>query len=287
MKVISEDNPNLFVDVVAASAPKRGGARIATIHVRYPLIIHGEMMAHREFSRNARSQRAVPILTMLKEVWNNPFVPWHWGRNQKGMQARVPLTGWRRQLAIMVWLLASKFACVMVWMMMHLGAHKQLANRLLSPFLWIDTLITSTNWANFLHLRDHEDAEPHFMDLARMIRMALANAEYRPLSVYGWHLPFITEEERRNADRVSDLLKMSTARCARISFKPFDGNGAPEAEYARHDSLVGSEPLHASPTEHQARVALDQTDTEYCGNLGPGWIQYRKTLPGEYMKEAA
>ena len=69
--------------------------------------------------------------------------------------------------------------------------------------------------------------------------------------------------------------------------------------------LVGSTPLHASPAEHQATpdhyvvqargkttFIADGRPREYAsahlaGNLGPGWIQYRKTLPGEYVEDAA
>lgn len=49
-------------------------------------------------------------------------------------------------------------------------------------------------------------------------------------------------------------------------------------------------PLHASPCEHQCYADWNHgnegdgdvwRDAKLSGNLGPGWVQYRKTLPGE------
>src|SRR6056297_4088464 len=78
--------PQLQAEVILASAAN-ACPHIYTIRLRYPRPIHGEIMTHRVFSRNARSSRAVPVKTMLNEVRTMPYVPWHWGKNQKGMQA--------------------------------------------------------------------------------------------------------------------------------------------------------------------------------------------------------
>lgn len=306
----------MFVKVVAASTPMpwlSQAPSIFTIHARYPRIIHGEIMTHRVFSRNARSSRAVPVATMLKEIRETPFVPWHWGKNQKGMQASEEWTGkvfmpgpdggysLHREEA---WRIAAHQAADMAEAFAEAGYHKQVANRLIEPFSWIDTLITSTDWANFLHLRDHEAAEPHFQDLARMIRDAIKNTPVRGLNPGEWHLPYVTREERDTLP-LDICQKLSVARCARISYAPFDGDASIEKELERYDMLVGSSPLHASPAEHQAtpdtgatcvdasrgpasRKSFWQWDNpSLAGNLGPGWIQYRKTLPGEYVREAA
>jgi hypothetical protein len=51
-----------------------------------------------------------------------------------------------------------------------------------------------------------------------------------------------------------------------------------------YDRLVGSHPLHASPCEHQATPdsggGVKGRDEHRWGNFW-GWVQYRKTLPGE------
>lgn len=321
----------MFAKVILASKPTNGAPPIVTLHLRYPRIIHSELMTHRVFSRNARSSRAVPSHKMLLEVTTAPFIPWHWGKNQPGMQASeecnepVVLSVWEEDEGVFgstnhvlreskfsneeAWLKARDAAVEVATAYMKAGYHKQIANRLLEPFMFIDVLVTSTSWANFRHLRLHKDAEPHFEDLAALIDEAIAGADYQELKDDWWHLPYITDEDREEArTRVGSregstekfwelLLKLSTARCARISYTPFDGDASYEREIQRHDDLVASEPLHASPAEHQAKPDCKVVDFEYsdgsvdfkfannhlAGNLGAGWIQYRKTLPGEYV----
>jgi len=78
----------MFVKVIAASRhPEESVNPLITIHARYPRFIHAELMTHRCFSRNARSSRAVPVQRLINEAEANPVIPWHWGKNQPGMQA--------------------------------------------------------------------------------------------------------------------------------------------------------------------------------------------------------
>lgn len=317
----------MFAKVILASKPTNGALPLITMHWRYPRIIHSEVMTHRVFSRNARSSRAVPVATMLKEIRETPFVPWHLGRNQKGMQAGEAFSPEGAAEIQRAWLVARDNAVESAEGMMEYGVHKQIANRLIEPFSFIDTLVSSTSWANFRHLRDHKDAEPHFQDLAKMVVEAIDGAEFDELFPGDWHLPYITDEDRStvvwwivnnrqpphnipSAEAVSEiLLKLSVARCARISYAPFDGDASIEKELQRYDMLVGSDPLHASPTEHQAQQdtlghyernfidengkeellegGLNWNNAHLSGNLAPGWIQYRKTLAGEYIEDVA
>lgn len=321
---------DLFAEIVLASKPTNGALPLITMHMYYPDIIHGEVMTHRKFSRNARSTRAVPVATMVKEVREKPFVPWHWGKNQKGMQASEECNelvavnceeygpnahrfmnredAWRDEAAHAA-TKAESYASA--------GYHKQIANRIIAPYTWKHTLITSTSWANFLHLRDHEDAEPHFHDLAAAVRKALRNVEYQTVEPGQWHLPYINGDDwneiicKRNVapkERLFVAQKLSVARSARISYAPFDGDASIERELERYDLLVGSSPLHASPTEHQAtpdeemevfygedidsgpsfaKVEKRWRNEKLSGNFAPGWIQFRKTLAGEYIDDTA
>ncbi len=315
------------VEVILASKPVNRAPPIYTIRMRYPRIIHAEVETHRvlynqgtvveiyeaglgimsdeNLSRNARSSRAVPVKTILEEVRTKPFVPWHWGKNQKGMQAGegcnepVLLQGFpnyydsdtpvSRERA---WLYARDRAVEVAEAMMNAGYHKQIPNRLLEPFMWIDTLVTSTKWSNFLWLRDHKDAEPHLRDLARLVDQALKEAPLQGLKMNSWHTPYVSSSEFADLliqegdfrDATTLALKLSAARCARISYKPFDGDASYERELERYDSLVRSDRIHASPLEHQATPDWGwprETSPETCGNLSPGWIQYRKIIPDE------
>ena len=286
----------MFANVILASKHALSGTTLFTIHARYPRIFHSELMTHRDFSRNAGSSRAKPVMGVIKEVWNAPFIPWHWGQNQKRMQAGAPLTGWRLALAKAAWVGASKVACVVAYGMVKLGLHKQIPNRLLEPFTFIDVLISSTKWENFLHLRNHKDAEPHFQDLAKLFKTALHNAVPQVLEEGQWHLPYVSWSERRLPLDVQ--IKLSVARSARISYAPFDGDASIEKEIARYTLLVGSSPLHASPAEHQAQAdkgapiflkpgSYAWDNQNLSGNFDGGFIQYRKTLHGEVVREAA
>ena len=310
------EGTQMEVEVILASAhPESDVPDVYTIRMRYPRIIHSEVMTHRVLGRNARSSRAVPVKKMLAEIDRDPFVPWHWGRNQPGMQAEAennalvsrPYTEWvTREVA---WIDAAEVALEYAEAFHDAGYHKQVVNRLLEPFMYIDVLITSTNWSNFLWLRDHKDAEPHLQDLARMVSLALDEAKLKTLGRDNWHLPYITDEDLTWAvsqhpsdwDAMIGLLcKISAARCARISYAPFDGDASYEREIDRYNFLVSSDRVHASPLEHQAKPDSQKMDYDIhgpyieewatgewhnphlSGNLDPGWIQFRKTVPGEF-----
>ncbi len=244
------------------------GKRITTFELCYPRFIHGELMTHRVFSRNAMSSRAIPVKKVLAQVWSDPAMPVHWGANQAGMQAKSQLKGWRKALARGLWRGAGKVACVFAWGLMKLGLHKQVANRILEPWQWMRTLVTATEWDNFYELRNHEDAQPEFRVLAIRMRTEMDISVPQVLLVGEWHLPYV---ESKQAGK--DLLncKISAARCARVSYLTHDGKNPDEGkDLVLFVRLAGSRPLHASPLEHQASPG----DVNW-GNF-VGWTQYRK-----------
>ena len=60
------------------------------------------------------------------------------------------------------------------------------------------------------------------------------------------------------------MLKISTARCARLSYMTFDGEIDYEKDIKLHDQLLASR--HASPFEHCCRVLTDK-EYENSGKL--------------------
>jgi hypothetical protein len=251
--------------------------RIRTLVLTYPRFIHSEFMTHRVFSRNASSSRAIPVKKVLEEVWNNPATPIHWGANRSGMQAKEELKGLRRAVARFIWGLASKLACLCAWCMMKIGLHKQAANRILEPFQHIRVICTATEWDNFFQLRRHPDAQPEIQELANKMYEAMEYSKPRVISEDStgndrWHLPFVTSRERIWLS-TEDCIKASVARCARVSYLNHDKT-EPSLEKDRElfERLMGCVPEHASPSEHQARLAGPE---EHSGNLR-GWAQYRK-----------
>lgn len=311
------------VEVILASVGP-DSKPIYTLRLRYPRIIHGEIMTHRVFGRNARSSRAVPFKTMLAELMSTPFIPWHWGKNQSGMQAEFenenPVHSFVRldinEDGVIgqgyftreeAWRNSCNWAIEAASSFDNANYHKQNVNRLIEPFSWIDVLVTSTEWDNFLWLRDHEHAEPHLQDLARLVKQALDEAEPQTLALGEWHLPYITKEDlafaclkyESNEEVFEWARKVSAARCARISYAPFDGNASYEKEIQRYEMLIGSDRVHASPLEHQATPDKKAGQISYGeaygvpggtediwtaphlhGNLN-GYIQARKLVPGE------
>ena len=68
---------------IIADSVAPNGERLTTFELSYPRICHSELMTHRVFSRNASSSRAIPVLTVLRHVLKNMFVPKYLGKAQK------------------------------------------------------------------------------------------------------------------------------------------------------------------------------------------------------------
>lgn len=274
-------NAQIIADSIAPN-----GVRLTTMKLRYPRFIHAEVMTHRVFSRNASSSRAIPVMKMLAQVWNDPATPIHWGKNQAGMQTKGQLTGIKRALARGLWKWAGRAACGFAYAMVRVGLHKQVANRVLEPWQFIHVVLSATDWDNFFELRIHPDAQPEIQDLARMMNLAMAASTPKPLAVGEWHLPFVTEEELEYSDRWPKMghewkayAKVSAARACRVSYLKHDGSAATfEEDIELCARLAGARPIHASPFEHQATPA--HSASAKSGNFR-GWIQHRELVEAE------
>ena len=157
--------------------------------------------------------------------------------------------------------------------LLELGAHKQITNRLLMPYTYTDDIITSTKWENFFNLRLHEDAEPHIRELAVLMKKSIDESEPDILSVSdknAIHLPYITKEERGSIS-LDICKKISVARCARVSYRLFNGNITDiDSDINLFNKLKESK--HASPFEHVAIVDIFSNDYR---NFDPPWKQLR------------
>jgi hypothetical protein len=274
---------------IEADSVSPGGARITTFVLCYPRFIHSELLTHRAFSRNAASSRAIPIEKMIAEVQQNPAAPVRWGVNGKGMQDHGEADQETAAEAKRCWLQARMSAITWVEELNRLGIHKQIANRLMEPWAWMETLVTATDFANFFALRVHPAAQPEFQRVAYLMLKAYVASTPKRVEVGEWHMPFsdfmpegITEEQR---------LKIASARSARLSYKTFDGEMSPEKDYGICDKLVGSVPGHWSPLEHPATPLGDSdgcstgyTARQRCGPYR-GWKSYRAFHPNENIRE--
>jgi len=257
------------------------GGRITTVELSYPRCIHAEFMTHRMFARNSASSRAIPVKKMMARVDSDPFIPIRWGANEKGMQAYTVLSDVECSECEREWIAARDRAVESVNELLANNLHKQIANRLLEPWMWITVIATGNKIAfeNFFSLRCHEAAEPHIQKIAYMLRDEYDKSEPRSLESCEWHLPLtgFAGDEKLGAE---DRKRVSVARCARVSYLTHDGTRNVQADLDLHDRLAKSG--HWSPFEHVAAAHPNGIG----GNLGPGWMQYRKTFAGEVCDKA-
>lgn len=291
----------ITANLILASLNDRTNEILYTFAVRYPRIILPEVNTHRMFSRNTASSRAKPAKVIRHQVLHDPFLPLHIGRNQRGMQAGKEFTGVRFEVARRLYGAARYPALAAHLLMEKFGVHKQITNRLIEPWVWVDQLISATDWGNFLFQRTHHAAEPHMQQLANLINEEIyeARVELKHMRTYGgtvgregtlrilqhgeWHLPFISLGEQA-ALGIEDAKKVSAARCARVSYKlPDTGETSTlNRDLELYDRLAlrvdnPGDPRHLSPLEHPAQA---QPDRVYYGNFF-SFKQLRKFIPNE------
>ena len=304
------------------------GQMIATWELEYQRFIHGEFMTHRLFSRNAASSRAIPVATIIKQVRDNPAMPIHWGVNEPGMQASNVLSDALAHSAQFLWKSAAKFAAGIAEALVKVGLHKQATNRILEPFQTMKTVMTATCMDNFFWLRNHPDAQPEIRELARLMWEELQRHMpfAQKLKPGQWHTPYVWsgthietnefvyyimgDESKGEPYQIfltlEEALQVSSSCCAQVSYRKLDDTL--EKAQMVYKRLVDSEPVHASPFEHQATPmapykyqhgfaydfevnspALPETWEEGVthadrkGNLWSGnfvnWIQHRQLIP--------
>ncbi len=263
----------LSVKIIADSI-NPAGKRLTTFEVSTHLFIWSEWMTHRQFSRNAQSNRAIPTKKIIETVRNDPALPLHWGKNQPGMVAEEELTPEQIEAVKAYWLQMSREACDHAEKLSEMGGHKQFVNRSLAPYMWIRALISSTEWDNFFKLRIEKSAQPEIQVPATLMRDALASHQPKELEWGQWHLPFINEDHE-GLD-ITVLRKISAARCARVSFLSHDGSHDPAKDVGLHDRLLADG--HMSPFEHCAQALPILAAQKWNSNFDPSWLQYRKVV---------
>lgn len=145
---------------VVADSVNPFGDRITSMLVTFPRIILSEFNTHRMFSRNSASSRAIPSKRMIQMIKENPFRPIAWQKEHIGMQGTeylLPAQDEHDKEGIEnvrnTWEEAKDAAIYYAEVLIRDKATKQLANRLLEPFMWTTVLVTATEWSNFFELR--------------------------------------------------------------------------------------------------------------------------------------
>lgn len=243
--------------------------RISTFVCTFPRFILAEFNTHRIFSRNAASSRAIPVKKFIDQVVNDPAEPVFWGKDQSGMQSFCELSPSDIPVAKEIWNQARDKMISCAKEMMSIGVHKQIANRLLEPWFNVTVIVTATEFDNFFKLRCHKNAQPEICELANKMKTELENSVPKIKNYGEWHLPF-GDAYIDDGITIENALKISVARCARVSYLNFEGKIDNQKDYDLHDRLMNEG--HWSPFEH---CATPTSSDVLSGNFS-GWIQYRK-----------
>lgn len=250
-----------------------------TFELTYPRYIHSEFMTHRVFSRNASSSRAIPVKRMIEQVRENTVIPPKVFMNQKGMVGETEADPFTTTAFHVLWEEAAENACKTAEMMERLGIHKQHVNRILEPFQFIKVIVTATDWCNFFTLRLAPDAQPEIRELASAIYDEMNRYHNKNVGVLELDkehivvsLPYITDEDIKEIGKEEYhlLMKISAARCARVSYNNHDGSKPDiEKDLKLYGHLYNSK--HMSPMEH---ACIRDKDYRKNANLN-GWKSLR------------
>ncbi len=286
---------------VIADSINSQGNRLTTFELVYPRFIHSEIMTHRMLSKNAASSRAIPIKKMIELIRETPALPVFWGKNQTGMQSNEELSEEEFIKVSTIWHKAKDVTLEYVSLLDDLKLHKQISNRLSEPFQMMKTVISGTEWANLLWLRNHDAAQPEFHELAECVQKAfdLSNAQF--LCSGQWHLPYVnstlsgTNQTFENDMTLEEAQKVSASCCAQVSYRKLDDTLEKAVDI--YNKLVGMDRQHASPFEHIG-TPIGKLDSfsimpngithrdvkgKYWSANFKGWIQYRQTLPNHVV----
>lgn len=278
---------------IIADSISEWGHRLVTMEVRMHRFILAEMNTHRAFSRNSASSRAIPVSKIIDRVESDPAYPVLWGKEQKGMQTGDPFELKEVEDIVHIWDLTRKHCLTAAHLLKAVGLHKSLINRLLEPFMWHTAIITATEWDNFFHQRCSPDAQPEMKAVADQMQLAYYSSTPTQLGYGAWHLPYIRPEDPDDVriylgadgtasspfQQTQTLKRISTARCARVSYLTQDGHRDISLDLDLYDRLYGSG--HWSPFEHVATPVPDKNDPEWYNSNFIGWKQFRKEFGNE------
>ncbi|RUW57128.1 FAD-dependent thymidylate synthase [Mesorhizobium sp. M8A.F.Ca.ET.021.01.1.1] len=303
----------ISADILADSISE-SGIRITTLELHYHRYILPEFNTHRAFSRNGASSRAIPTEKLIAACLRELVEPLEWGLNQSGMQAFNIADDALTDKGRAIWNAARADAVRHALELNGLGFAKQIVNRVLEPYLSTRTVVTSTDWANFDGLRDHKDAQPEIRDLAQKVKEARLHSTPNLLRLGEWHKPYIEggDEQRLRSTDLSfaipslkviggpnrqgawfnstlDAVKVivSAARSARVSYRTVEGKPTDYVDDCNlFQRLIVNQPVHASPTEHQATPFPmgGKLDSGITRNFR-GWVPFRALIAGDTIED--
>lgn len=251
---------------ILADSINPAGVRLTTMEIECHRFVLAELNTHRMFSRNSASSRAIPVVKQLERFVNEPANPISWPVEQKGMSGGAELVGQDLTDA------QEMFERIRAYIASELHdyienhtpdhrLHKSLLNRPMEFGQYHRVIISATDWENFFTLRCAPEAQPEIRAVAEEMKKAYEASAPKKLKYGEWHLPltgFSGDEELQSWD----LVKVSCARCARVSYLTHDGVRDVEADLDLFDRLKQNG--HMSPFEHAAQATNGKG---YTGNF--------------------
>ncbi len=234
------------------------GERLTTFVVTLPRIVLAELNTHKMISKSSASSRAIPVQKQIDRLYLDPFEPVYWGKNQKGMQALEELTESEIAEARQIWKDAMYGSIKAAELLVNVGVHKQISNRVLECFMWHTVILSATDLSNFFHLRDHKAAQPEIQKAAGMMSEIYRASRPKLLLAGQWSLPFIDEATMDSMPRdiitntsIETAVRSSVGCTARVSYNNHDGKRDIEDDLRLAATLHGAG--HMAPYEHVAR----------------------------------
>lgn len=232
------------------------GDRLTTFEVRFHRFILAEVNTHRVLTKSSASSRAIPVSKQLERVRTDPAWPFSWPAERSGMQGGAELSSDALEAARAIWADAAEDAVLLAERLVDVGLHKSVVNRLLEPFMWHTAIITGTSFKNFFALRANPLAQPEFRVAAELMQKEYDRSTPVLLKEGEWHLPYINLPEDLTLSH-EESIKVSVARCARVSYLTHDGVRDPAKDIELYERLISAEPMHSTPLQHCATPATE------------------------------
>ena len=268
--------------IIADTIPEHYGRRLTTMEITLHRFVLAEFNTHRVFSRNSASSRAIPVETQLERCLNDPAWPLSWPAEQPGMQGGTELE--LHDLRDAQFLFHDVWESTLGRIDEYLEAHpekssrlhKSVINRLLEPFMWHTIIVSSTDWQNFFNQRCTPQAQPEIRATAELMQAAFEDSSPTMLTAGEFHAPFVGLNPDDHKLTPLEKLKVSAARCARVSYLTHDGQRSVEADLKLFEETLAKYG-HWSPLEHVA-TPLDHGPYRSAGNFGEPWVQFRSLV---------
>ena len=256
--------------------------RVISLEVTLPKYLDAEVEKHGLIASNSSSDRAKSFGRMAESM---PYLMSDIRAEEKGMQGYTKVdddvkSSFRDEMR------SLHDYCVDRLSVYKDTVHHQHLNRYLIPWAMQTKIMTANDfaWAAFISLRNAKDADPAMIELAGKIKLALISSRATILTEGQWHLPYVGHGV------LLDQIKVSAARCCRVSYDNHGTGSDSKKDFELHDKLIKNK--HLTPFEHQLVPITDEdqdgvTHLDRWGNLwsgrAMGFVQYRKLVHSEWI----